>query len=83
MSKLVEVSLKNIVKRVSGLELDFYDAIDITKNVVCYRFGNEDEVHLLIDGVGGYTLIINPDNPELKKETSGHLGDFKTDIVEK
>lgn len=71
---MTTVDIKKLVKNLTGQELECdTESIKVSKDTYLYRFG-DDEVHVLVDGAGGYTLIQEPcsDNPI---KTTGHFSE--------
>jgi hypothetical protein len=64
------------------------DPIRVTKNETLWRFGvldaegvnDPDRLHILVDGCGGFTAILDPDTEHAHKRT-GTLAEFETAIT--
>lgn len=54
-----------------------HHTVQIAADSKLYRFGENDEFHLLVDGGGGYQAIAHPATAAEVKRPKGHLSDFK------
>lgn len=52
------------------------DPVEVTKNIRLHRF-DEDQLHILVDGGGGYKAIWMPYAPHEKVIREGHLSEFE------
>ncbi|WP_302504472.1 hypothetical protein [Geoalkalibacter halelectricus] len=51
------------------------EPVRVGKDTVLHRF-DDDEIHILTDGGGGFALYIHPNSPEEKLVKEGHVLDL-------
>jgi predicted SprT family Zn-dependent metalloprotease len=68
-------NIEKIVMAVAGKKHEFSYSENVSKDTVLYIFGEHD-VHVLVDGVGGFEAIVDP-NGIAEVSRSGHLSEFE------
>ena len=68
------VDIEKIVREKTGLDVNWHATDDVGGGCNVFRFGENDEVHMIVDGMAEYEIIVNPDTDN-RQSFTGHLGE--------
>lgn len=72
------IDVVGLVKYKTEKDVDFIERVEVSKDTNFFRMkeNEEDDIHVLMDGAGGFQIIINPES-ENKDVIEGHLNEMR------